>query len=93
MVRFTAGLDYGGPNHTLQHTPAPGPSFVDGPRHQVDAMWRDLTGSKWLNMAADFVLTVSAVQEVFLTREEAIAEGVQHTYIDPLTKLYEVEYV
>jgi hypothetical protein len=38
-------------------------------------------------------LTLSVVQEVYLTREEAIAAKVDDTYRDPLTKLYEVEYI
>jgi hypothetical protein len=33
------------------------------------------------------------VQEIYLTREEVEASLTEETYLDPLTNLYEVEYV
>jgi hypothetical protein len=36
-------------------------------------------------------LTYVEVQEIYITREEAIASSVSDSYIDPLTGLYEVE--
>jgi hypothetical protein len=39
---------------------------------------------------ASFSYTI-VVQEIYLTREEAVAASVPDTYIDPLTGLYEVE--
>lgn len=75
MKTFTAGLDYNNPNHTLQHTPSTGRRYVGPPSPDIDAAWEDLAG----------------IQEIYLTREEAIAASVDDTYIDPLTNLYEVE--
>jgi len=75
MKTFTAGLDYNNSNHTLQHTPSPGPHYVGPPSPEIDALWEDIAG----------------IQEIYLTKEEAVAAGVDHTYIDPLTNLYEVE--
>jgi len=72
---MTSGLDYNGPNGTLQHTPAPGPRFVGPPSPEINAAWKNIAG----------------VQEIYLTREEAVAASVPDTYIDPLTGLYEVE--
>lgn len=34
-----------------------------------------------------------AVQEIYITKEEAKRAAVEHSYIDPLTGLHEVEYV
>jgi hypothetical protein len=61
---FTAGLDYNNANRTLQHTPAPGPHYIGTPSPEMDAAWKDLAG----------------IQEIYLTREEAIAAGVEDTY-------------
>jgi len=73
--RFTAGLDYNNENRTLQHTPHAGTIYIGPPSPEVDAAWEDAAG----------------IQEIYLTREEAVAAGVEETYMDPLTKLYEVE--
>ena len=46
-----------------------------------------------LSSEVNSVYLLSTVQEIYLTKEEAIAEKVDHTYLDPLTNLYEVECV
>jgi hypothetical protein len=46
MKTFTAGLDYNNANKTLQHTPSPGPKFVGLPSREIDALWKDIAGSK-----------------------------------------------
>ena len=44
-----------------------------------------------LSAEVNSVYLLSVVQEIYLTKEEAIADKVDHTYLDPLTNLYEVE--
>jgi hypothetical protein len=46
-MKFTAGLDYNNTRKTLQHSPSPGPKFVGPPTPEIDALWKDLTGSKY----------------------------------------------
>ena len=89
---MTSGLDYHGPNGTLRHTPAPGPRFVGPPSPEINAAWKNIAGGKRLErLSWTRFLTPIVVQEIYLTREEAVAASVPDTYIDPLTGLYEVE--
>jgi hypothetical protein len=46
---MTSGLDYNGPNGTLQHTPAPGPRFVGPPSPDINAAWKNIAGGKRLS--------------------------------------------
>jgi len=89
---MTSGLDYNGPNRTLQHTPAPGPRFVGTPDAEINASWKNIAGGMWFKrFSGPRFLTYIVVQEIYLTREEAVVASVPDTYIDPLTGLYEVE--
>jgi len=75
ITTFTTGLDYNNPNHTLQHTPSDGSKYIGQPSHEIDAAWEEIAGT----------------QEVFITKEEAIASLVEDTYVSPLTGLQVIE--
>jgi hypothetical protein len=55
---------------------------------QLGWIWLEV---RILSIAAEFLLTSPLVQEIFITKEEAIASSVADSFIDPLTGLYEVE--